>query len=35
MAKRACWREIPTELSLEQFEEFILLLVAGFQPAPA
>src|SRR3984885_10948938 len=24
MAKRACWREIPTELSLEQFEEFIL-----------
>ena len=24
MAKRVCWREIPTELSLERFEEFIL-----------
>ena len=24
MAKNACWQEIPTELSLERFEEFIL-----------
>jgi len=36
MAKRACWREIPTELSLERFEEFILphLTVGSRGPAP-
>ena len=36
MAKRACWREIPTELSLERFEEFILphLTVGRRGPAP-
>jgi transposase len=36
MAKRACWREIPTELSLERFEEFILphLTVGKRGPAP-
>jgi hypothetical protein len=36
MAKHACWREIPTELSLEQFDEFILPhLTAGRRgPAP-
>jgi hypothetical protein len=36
MAKRTCWREIPTELSLEQFEEFILphLTVGSRGPAP-
>ena len=36
MAKRACWREIPTELSLERFKEFILphLTVGRRGPAP-
>src|ERR1700755_766089 len=36
MAKPACWRAIPTELSLEQFEEFILphLTVGSRGPAP-
>ena len=36
MAKRACWREIPTELSLEWFEEFILphLTLGSRGPAP-
>jgi hypothetical protein len=36
MAKRACWREIPTDLSLERFEEFILphLTVGSRGPAP-
>ena len=36
MAKPACWREIPTELSLERFEEFILphLTVGSRGPAP-
>ena len=36
MAKRACWREIPTELSLERFKEFILphLTVGSRGPAP-
>src|SRR5690242_8424109 len=36
MAKRVCWREIPTELSLERFEEFILphLTVGRRGPAP-
>ncbi len=36
MAKRACWRAIPTELSLERFEEFILphLTVGQRGPAP-
>ena len=36
MAKGACWREIPTELSLERFEEFILphLTVGRRGPAP-
>ena len=36
MAKRACWREIPTELSLARFEEFILphLTVGSRGPAP-
>src|ERR1700684_2760083 len=36
MAKRACWREIPTELNLEPFEEFILphLTVGRRGPAP-
>src|ERR1700721_826758 len=36
MGKRACWREIPTELSLERFEEFILphLTVGRRGPAP-
>ena len=36
MAERACWREIPTELSLERFEEFILphLTVGSRGPAP-
>ena len=36
MAKRACWREIPTELSLERFEEFVLphLTVGRRGPAP-
>src|SRR5450755_3456051 len=36
MAKRACWQEIPTELSLERFEEFILphLTVGRRGPAP-
>ena len=36
MAKRACWQEIPTELSLERFEEFILphLTVGQRGPAP-
>ena len=36
MTKRACWREIPTELSLERFEEFILphLTVGRRGPAP-
>ena len=36
MAKRACWREIPTELSLERFEQFILphLTVGSRGPAP-
>src|ERR1700721_3013043 len=36
MGKRACWREIPTELSFERFEEFILphLTVGRRGPAP-
>ena len=36
MAKHARWREIPTELSLERFEEFILphLTVGSRGPAP-
>ena len=36
MAKRAGWREFPTELSLERFEEFILphLTVGSRGPAP-
>ena len=36
MAKRECWREIPTELNLEPSEEFILphLTVGRRGPAP-
>ena len=36
MAKRKSWREIPTELSLERFREFVLphLTVGSRGPAP-
>ena len=36
MTKRASWREIPTELSLDRFEEFILphLTFGSRGPAP-
>jgi hypothetical protein len=36
MAKHACWREIPTELNPERFEEFIWphLTVGSHGPAP-